>query len=181
MQLFDDIQPLLQSSALIDEILSCLELFNANKENVLRSKIRDETYYRNFVGIAKNIAPDGKKINIVGFTSLRNGDERKVQLTLPRGQVKFSIEDQYDEELSSYNKEKNRVSVTGRLEYADATKTEKQKIKLIDKKGILHHIIVPKGMMNDIVKPLWDEPVVVEGFAFKRDIYLKDIKKEQAE
>jgi len=69
------------------------------------------------------------------------------------------------------------ATITGRLKYADGIIAEKQKIKLIDDEGIPHNIIVPEGMMSDIVKPLWDERVKVTGFYHYRAIALEDISK----
>jgi hypothetical protein len=39
------------------------------------------------------------------------------------------------------------------------------------------NIIVPEGMMNDIVRPLWDDTVIVTGTRLKNKIHLKDISK----
>ena len=68
------------------------------------------------------------------------------------------------------------IEVTGRLLLADARKVE-GKIQLIETDGTAHTIIVPEGMMDDIVKPLWDEVVTVTGIRSKSRIYLKEITK----
>ena len=37
------------------------------------------------------------------------------------------------------------------------------RIRIIDEGGRSHTVLVPKGMMNDIVSPHWDSKVLVRG------------------
>ena len=50
-------------------------------------------------------------------------------------------------------------------------------IKLVDEAGVRHSIIVPPGMMDDIVRPLWDHRVTVTGSQSRGTILLTDIVK----
>ncbi len=59
--------------------------------------------------------------------------------------------------------------------------TEKGRIVIIDKDNIRHQIIVPAGMMSDIVKPLWEERVVVTGLKRGKQVFLEDIQREGEE
>ncbi len=55
-------------------------------------------------------------------------------------------------------------------------------IKLLDEEGRHHTIIVPPGMMDDIVRPLWDYRVMVTGPRGRwGHITLTDISKAQEE
>jgi hypothetical protein len=164
------------SSQIIDEIMSCLETFSKSEEKELREKIPDDAYFRNFVGIAKNLAPDGSEIRQVGFTALRRGRERRLSLTVPRDQIRLAPE--RIEGLKA-KAEGEIVTVTGKLLLADARRSGREKIQLIDDRGQAHTVIVPEGMMSDIVKPLWEERVRVTGY-YKwrwREIRLEDISK----
>jgi hypothetical protein len=162
------------SSQVIDEIMSCLDNFNKSEERKLREKIPDDAYFRNFVGIAKSLAPDGTEINQVGFTTLRRGQEKRVSLTVPRDQIRLTPE--RIEELKAKT-EGELVTIMGRLLLADARRSERGKIQLIDDTGQAHNVIVPEGMMSDIVKPLWEERVRVFGFYKRRGIRLEDISR----
>lgn len=159
----------LSSSYIIDEILTCLEFFNASKEAELREKIPDLPYYRHFIGMARRIAPDGDEVDLVGFAT----DRRRIELTKPGDEIGLSFDTQLDIDMNMETK----VEITGRLRYADAIHSEKQTIKLIDEDHRTYYIIVPKGMMSDIVKPLWDETVIVTGFRCGKDIHLGNIKR----
>ena len=55
------------------------------------------------------------------------------------------------------------VEVRGVLHYADEIGSRDGTIKLEDQDGSVHEILVPEGMMGDIVRPLWDDTVVVTG------------------
>jgi hypothetical protein len=163
------------SNEVIDELLSCFDLFNSKKDDDIKKKIPDEAYYANFIGLAKQIAPDGKRVKVVGFTASMEGAEKKVALTLP--QMKVPIV-----EVPSLPEEKNkRVTAKGQLRYADSTSSKGGEIKLIEEDGTKHDIIVPAGMMSDIVKPLWEDIVIVTGSIVRRKILLEDINKAEEE
>lgn len=164
----------IHSSQIIDELISCLDSFSRSEEKELRERIPQEAYYRNFVGIAKNLAPDGNEVRVVGFTALRRGQERRVSLTNPRNQIKLVPE--LRRELEA--KEKGEIAtITGRLLLADARHSGREKIQLIDDEGQAHNVIVPEGMMSDIVRPLWEERVQVTGYYRRKSIRLEDINK----
>lgn len=160
------------SVQVIDEILECFELINEGKDDLLKEKIPEESYYVNFVALAKRIAPDGEKVSMVGLTKVRNHHEVGVAFTKKRPE--FSPKPQMvDTQIALTQVE---VEVRGRLLFADARKSNR-KIQLVEENGTSHNIAVPQGMMDDIVKPLWDEIVVVKGFRANRNIQLSEIYK----
>jgi len=87
--------------------------------------------------------------------------------------------------LSSYesrldkdsDKEGKKATITGRLLYANAISSEKKTIGLVDKNGESHNIIVPEGMMKNIVSPLWEETVTVTASYNGREIQLENIRR----
>lgn len=158
-------------SDIIDEIMECLELFNNLDEVGLKSRISDEKYYNNFIGIAHQLAPDGEDVTVVGFTSLREGSERKVALTKPQDQISITKIGPSTDELQTL------TTIEGTLRFADSTNPQKSKIKILDMEGKKHDIIVPEGMMGDIVRPLFDFDVIVTGYKIGKAINLETIKK----
>lgn len=170
----EDLVGLPQPSEVIDEVLTCLELFNKSEESKLREKIPEPAYYRNFVGLAKNIAPDGEQVNLVGFTEIRDGVERKVNLTQSPDEIQLSLESLLEIEPDA---RREKDTIIGRLLYADATSSDEQAIKLIDKNNKSHTVIVPEGMMSDVVKPLWEEIVQLTGLRIGKEIELIDIRR----
>jgi hypothetical protein len=159
------------STQVIDEIINCFDLINEGNEEELKEKIPQESYYLNFVNLAKRIAPDGDKVSMVGLTKVRENKEIGLALTKKRNEISVAPRLEENKNLAT----KVMTKVTGRLLFADALRSE-SRIQLIEENnGVKHTIIVPDGMMDDIVKPLWDEVVVVKGLKVKNKIYLNEI------
>lgn len=159
------------AQSIIDELFECLELFNSAKTDLLSKKIQDPSYYRNFVGIARNIAPDGEEIKSVGFTTIRDNVPRQITLTTTKKQAPPP------EPMALKEKAGESIQVTGVLLYADARKGEKGVIQIIDKNNLAHRVRVPEGMMSDIVRPLWEYKVTVTGILKDKTIHLQTIEK----
>jgi hypothetical protein len=155
--------------AVVDEFLASLELFNTGDESKLKEHITETAYYRNFTALARAIAPDGDAISTVGFTAIRDGKKQEVALRTNRPPVEPAVHPKKHDEP---------VTFTGRLKAADATREGKNQIKLIPEgPGKPHTIIVPPGMMADIVRPMWDELVSVRTRRKGRSLELVDIDK----
>jgi hypothetical protein len=163
--------------SLIDELLVCFDLLNNSNEKALRERIPDAAYYRNFVGLSRLIAPDGTQIKQVGFTAIRDGQERRVALTKPQTEI-LLVEDKPASEARAVSKEtEKKVVVSGELRHADSPRSKEGRISLIESDGTKHEIIVPEGMMADIVKPLWEETVEVTGTLIGGKIRLEAIQR----
>lgn len=159
----------------IDELVQCLELYTRSDDEHLRARIPDEAYYRNFVSLAQTIEPDGRNVELVGFTAVRGGSPKQVQLTRTarealafqnHGQARWPPKEKIDERT---------VEVNGTLKMADSRKATDE-IQIISPGKVRHTIVVPPGMMSDIVKPLWDNDVTVTGVQKGRKIHLIQIR-----
>jgi hypothetical protein len=160
-----------KSTEIIDEIIDNISLLNHSDEEKLKSIIKDDAYFRNFVLLSKELAPDGIDINLVGFTLIRNGQEKKTQLTRTKEDFSLSIS-----EFDSGNAtDENEVphEITGVLSYADS---EKHKIKLITDTSTKYYIIVPEGL-GDIVRNYWEENVKIKCVKTSKGLKLIDINK----
>lgn len=159
---------------IIDEYLECFDLYSKNSKELVH-KIKDLAYYRNFVGLAHKIAPDGKKVKMVGFVSMRDNKKTEVILQKSRGE--------YVLPKPEISKEKtDPIEVRGILDFADATSRDQGQIKITDDKGKHHPVLVPRGLMNDIVRPMWGEEVIVFGdLTHEGVIKLTDVKKTEEE
>jgi hypothetical protein len=165
------------SEGVVDELLDCLALLDSGNQDALKERIVDPAYYNNFVALAQTILPDGSEVKTVGFTVQRNGETREVALR----QTATEIRNSFRPLLSSKTQRVTRgvekaVEVSGRLRLADALH-EANKIQLASGgRSITVH--VPEGMMTDIVKPLWDEWVTIEGIKMGRSIMLTNIRRQ---
>ena len=133
-----------------------MDLADKAQVSEIQRLIPDPSYQRNFFGLAKNLAPDGKRIRRVGFAAMGGGASRSISVTTPASEF-----------VAPDSKETQRdvqVEVSGTLRYADgsAGTSSHNRIRLIND-GIQHIISVPPGLMDDIVRPLWNSFVTVRG------------------
>jgi hypothetical protein len=158
----------------IDELVECLTLYTRRDDGQLRARIPNEAYYRNFVSLAQNIEPDGRNIDLVGFTTVRGGTPRQVQLTYRPPLVPF-FRDEAQQRSDVKRDNPDTVQVTGTLKFADSRKRTNE-IQIVSTGNVRHPIVVPDGMMSDIVKPLWGEEVTVTGLQKGKKIHLMQIR-----
>ena len=123
-------------------------LVNDARIEDIRERIPDPAYRRNFLGLAKKIAPDGERISLVGYTTVTEGEARTVSVTRPASKLPESTD------IDGQPTEPQIVVLEGTLLYADAIGQDQ--IKVIDNRQKSHTLNVPEGMMNDIVRPMWD-------------------------
>ncbi|OYV80858.1 MAG: hypothetical protein B7Z73_18825 [Planctomycetia bacterium 21-64-5] len=129
-----------------------MKLFQEENRAGLSERIPDAAYYRNFTALALRLTPDGDRIRQVGFTLVRGREEQRVALTSRPTPGRL-------QPIESENGQPP-VAIVGLLKRADEM-TRNEVIGVVDPSGARHVIYVPKGMMSDIVKPLWGERVRV--------------------
>jgi len=156
----------------IDETSECLDDFSNANLDKLKLRIVDQAYFRNFIALAKQISPDGEKVTTVGITTVRGGKERITAMTRPAKDILQSSEEFKPKPRKK--RETKSQEIIGNLLYADST-TETDLIKIRDQGGNDHKIQVPSGMMVDIVKPLWNDIVVIRGKKVRDRIILETI------
>jgi hypothetical protein len=159
------------AEAVIKELLECIEVVGAGQFEVLNQRIPDPAYHRNFFALTKRIAPDGDAVRAIGFTASIGGTERRVVLERTVNQITPPVVAVIDAETG------DQIEVDGTLKYADSTKTARDEIRIVDNHGKKHKILVPEGMMDDIVRPLWDFEVRIRGRRRRGFIVLEDISR----
>jgi len=152
---------------LVGEMLTCFDLLDRGDERSLRVHIPDPAYYRNFIALASRVAPDGDDITGVGFTAVLGGTTKEVALRRP----KKDLPPAEPLPASTILLPTEPVVITGRLEFASKLHQENE-IRILTETGSVFRVRVPEGMMNDIVKPLWDERVTVRGNRSGEEILL---------
>jgi len=161
------------TAEVVDEFMNLMGLLSTGDFPSLEKAIPEAPYRTNFVQLAKRLAPDGEDVKIVGFTTMRAGQERFVEVSRSRRDIVVP------ESSLAEHATAERVSVRGILRFADATHADSGKIKIVDEQsGVTHNVRVPEGMMGDIVKPLWECLVVVTGREVGNYIVLDDIDGE---
>ena len=150
------------TAEVVDEFMELMYFVNCFAMTELQERISDPAYLRNFLGLAKKIAPDGDRVRQVGFTVLRDGDEKSVEILTPRSQIPSSPHD------GSSSDRRELPPIRGTLRYADATSDRRNRIRIVGGDRVSDAIEVPEGMLNDIVRPMWDLEVEVVAEAVRR-------------
>ena len=141
-----------------DEVLDCFDLIARDQTEPLRLRIPDNAYFNNFVGLAKRVVPDGQEIRTVGLTAVHDGRERRVLLSSPR-LVQPALRgsrrrgDDFGEP----------AVIRGFLKMSDSRNEQRGRIVVVDTDGREHRVRVPPGMMRDIVRPMYEDEVIVSG------------------
>ena len=157
---------------IVDEFMDLMEMVNGSDLQLMEERIPESPYLRNFVGLARKMAPDGERVRQVGFTVERIHGPRSLSFT--RLAENISLPPAVQPSVEN-DRPGRPVEMRGMLRYADATGDETNKIKIVSDDGRASTVTVPLGMMNDIVRPMWDSLVVVKGLRKRRAIILQDI------
>ena len=152
----------------IHDFLTIVEKVNGSVEDQLEELIPDDSYRRNAVALAKQIAPDGASIKQVGFATSGTEGPRKVGFTRPKKDVKTSSAG------TRSGAEERVVEIRGTLLFADARGASNE-IRIVDEDDAQHKVKVAPEMMDDIVRPLWNSVVVVRGVRRGNTVTLTEI------
>ena len=144
MQLFEE------DGDILLELVECVKLFNDEAKGELEHRIDDVAYRRNFIQLTKRLAPDGQRVRIVGFTAEAGTERTTVALHTPAQRA-------WTPKRSVRHK---TVVIQGALTEA-VKKQTRNVIGIREETGMVKTIHVPVGLMNDIVRPLWDRNVIV--------------------
>lgn len=134
-------------AVIVKETFDCLAMLQNQQDDLLRARIADDSYYENFVGLARAVAPDGKDIRTVAFS--QRGADGPRELSFRR--AAHTIRPVSSAAPSSRAEE----TFAGVLNFADA----RQRRGVVEVGG--HRITVPPGMIDDVVRPLWGQQVKV--------------------
>ena len=146
------------ANALIEDIATNLSLANNGEVEELKKRIKEQTYLENFVSLAKEFAPDGERVNLVGLTFRKDGNDVPVQLTTPK--VKYrDVVSTISSEVTEEKKKEEHIeeeTLIGTLYHADS-KSDFVRIQ-IGSRTI--KISVPEGLA-EIVRKYFDTEVAL--------------------
>jgi hypothetical protein len=164
-----------EPDSVVDELMECLKLWETGKEEVLKDRIENEIYYENFIGIAKQIIPDGDDVKQVGFKTVRKGKEKSLTLRKSRVRLREATTDIQQLELHR----PDVMNFRGLLKFASTPQTKPYgTVHIIDAEGS-HSVRVPISLMKDVVQPYYEELVSVVAVKRGDYYYLEDIERER--
>ena len=161
-----------ETEAIVDEFMDLMEMVSCSDIQALEERIMEPAYLRNFLGLARRIAPDGTRVRQVVFTVDRGDRSRYVSMT--KQATEFPLPPIVDLTQAREGQAKP-VELRGALLFSDSTGSGYNGVKVVTENGRRRSVTVPTGMMNDIVRPMWNSRVVVKGLRVNRAIILQDI------
>lgn len=155
---------------LTEDILECLKLYGLGDFKELHARIGDDIYFKNFRELVRRIGPDGHDVTSVGIAGYLVEKQQDYQVILPVPVSETEIADEIPK--------RQRVEISGVLNFADASKKKAGIIHLVTDCGETHTIHVDPSIMTDIVKPLFGEEVRIIGEQRARWIELHSIQED---
>lgn len=156
---FDSIIPGFSSlENVIEDITTNIQHINNNDMEALKMNIPDESYRSNFIGLTKELAPDGKEVSMFGITTFNNGHINPVPIQRDKKSISDTIMSELESSLDEKGKKKkiSTKEITGVLTAANAIGNS-VKISSVDSSVTLS---VPDGL-SDIVRNYWESEVKV--------------------
>jgi len=149
------------SDETMSSVLFGLRAVNAGELESLEKEIPDEAYRINFINLAGRLAPDGDEVRSVGFTSVLDGVQRATALKTPQRVIRQTLTPRAVKEPSAAGNQP--LEITGVLLEANAKDRDNGSVEIVDDNGKSVRLEVPRGMMSDIVKPMFEERVSATG------------------
>jgi hypothetical protein len=72
LELLPSDAPVILPKNIIEEVIVCFDLVQNDELDLLKNCIPDNNYYQNFIGMSKQIAPDGNDIKVFSLASNNN-------------------------------------------------------------------------------------------------------------
>jgi len=171
LELLSSDAPVILPKNIIEEVIVCFDLIQNDDLDLLKNRIPDNDYYQNFIGMSKQIAPDGNDIKRFSLASNSNSVVvHKTRKDMPSltGR-RWRIYEPPDN---------NRVRLEGFLKVADNLRTDGKtgRVQFLDKERRTHTIRVPASQMQDIVQPYFDKYIIITGRRLKNSIFFEDIE-----
>lgn len=148
----------------INEILEGIDLINDSKEEKLKSLIDAEDYYTNFISLVKNIAPDGKRISLVGLASKK----KTVSFKRTREEITSITTD-----ITQNKAEESEVEYQGVVDYAIGRQKEIVGLTTTDGNKISFSV---KAGLDDLVRSFWGQQVKIKGIFDGKSVLLTDME-----
>jgi hypothetical protein len=156
---------------IVDEVITCYQLLENGDLDALKNRIPDNNYYQNFIGISKQIAPDGNDIKVFSIAS----NDKSVTIRKNRKDMpSLTVRRRHTNE----SRDNDRVRLEGFLKVADNLKTDGRtgRVQIIDKEKRTYTIRVPVSQMQDVVQPYFDKYVIITGRRRRKSIFFEDIE-----
>jgi hypothetical protein len=145
-------------SKVLDEVMATARAYAIGGPDAIRKLIHDEQYARNAASLLRELSPDTKRIETVGFTVVRNGKPQPVALperkAFDASAVPWFVADGKAEALPPLE----RV-VVGRLLAGDAVHTDRARGVVVEDGGKRVPFHYDEASHGDVIDGYWKHRV----------------------
>lgn len=162
-----------ESSVVLDNLMTRLGMFERAEYEALSKEIPKKEYFDNFVRLATELAPDGKLVKMVGFTTQQGSVEKRLEMRRsPKADGKLAV----------FVPSNERRTIKGKLFYFNENNEGALTIKLRTDDGIEYRLKASTDMLTKASKHLTRrEGVTVTGVQTSRaTIEFDEIKTNRA-
>jgi hypothetical protein len=132
------------------EFMKSLRLFNEGERDALKKRVSSNKYFVTFVAQARQLTPDGDRVETVGFTANCGDDKTTVALRQPDTTI-------WRQQPSP---DSRAIEIKGVLTEARKKHTSNI-IGVREENRIIRKVKVPAALLDDIVRPHWGRTVLV--------------------
>ncbi len=149
---------------IVDRIMNGIRLVNDNNLLELKKVYEgQENYYDFFVTSLKSFAPDGEKINMIGFTSINSeGKEERIKFTRTKKEIGLQGKVSEVKAVDILTKEGTPIVVEGILDFSKSRKNS-HFFEIIQDSGKTYKFELKEGELASIVRDNYKFKVKVTG------------------
>lgn len=146
-----------------DSMIDGFKILENGDTSALRARFHDDDYYHDFMWLARDLAPDGVRINAFSLEAQVKGTREIVVFERTREDIDsiYSPPQREVEELD-YRITDDEETVVGTLRYANTMKDERE-LKLVPDGGKPWDIIVTNDLDDDVIRDHFGYLVRVTG------------------
>ena len=156
---------LFDGTEIINEIATGIQLLNEGNESALRDMIPDERYYRSFVSLSRELAPDGDQVKLVILST----SQTSINFTRTRDDIRLTPEI----DIKILTEGQSTITVEGVLDHA--TSRQGNVLGLTTSNGNQYDIAIREGF-DDMVRSYFKRVVIVTGIFDGKRIDPTDFK-----
>ncbi|CAN5701614.1 hypothetical protein BH23GEM9_BH23GEM9_20030 [soil metagenome] len=161
-------------SKVLEDVVRTARAYSEGGPEGLRRVIEDESYARNAAGLLRELSPDSRRIETVGFTTVRNGKPSSVALP-ERNAFEASKMPWFGEGGTAEALPAVQRTVTGQLLAGDAVRADRARGTIVEDDGSMVKFRYDEASHGDVIDGYWKHRVTVLLRRLKTDYLLLSI------
>ena len=139
--------------SVFEKVIECLDRLKSGNTSALQENFGDEDYYHHFMRHARNLAPDGERVNAFSVEATIKGSVKSVVFDRTTDEIDYMYSPPEKETIvEDYQVSSDIVTLRGTVIAADGKKDTDQ-VEFFDDNGKKWSITVPDDLGKNVVRP----------------------------